>query len=35
MQGTLVVPDASVPLKWVLRSDDGEDQNLALAPKAA
>ena len=35
MPGTLVVPDASVLLKWVLRSDDEEDRNRALDLKAA
>ena len=35
MPGTLVVPDASVLLKWVLRSDEEEDRNQALALKAA
>ena len=35
MSGTLVVPDASVLLKWVLRSDEEEDRNRALDLKAA
>ena len=35
MPGPLVVPDASVLLKWVLRSDDEEDRNRALDLKAA
>ena len=35
MPGTIVVPDASVLLKWVLRSDDEEDRNRALDLKAA
>ena len=35
MPGTLVVPDASVLLKWVLRSDEEEDRNRALDLKAA
>ena len=35
MTGTLVVPDASVLLKWALRSDDEEDRNRALDLKAA
>jgi predicted nucleic acid-binding protein len=32
---TLVVPDASVLLKWVLRSDDEDDRDRAVALKAA
>ncbi len=35
MADQLVVPDASVLLKWVLRSDDEEDRGRALALKAA
>jgi predicted nucleic acid-binding protein len=35
MPDALVVPDASVLLKWVLRSDDEDDQDRALALKAA
>lgn len=35
MSETLVVPDASVLLKWVLRSDDEDDRDRALALKTA
>jgi len=35
MPDQLVVPDASVLLKWVLRSDDEDDRDRALALKAA
>jgi predicted nucleic acid-binding protein len=35
MAGPVVVPDASVLLKWVLRSPDEEDRSPALALKAA
>jgi predicted nucleic acid-binding protein len=35
MPGPLLVPDASVLLKWVLRSDDEDDRDRALALKAA
>ena len=35
MPDTLLVPDASVLLKWVLRSDDEDDRDRALALKAA
>jgi predicted nucleic acid-binding protein len=35
MAGTLFVPDASVLLKWVLRSDDEDDGDRALALRAA
>lgn len=35
MPDALVVPDASVLLKWVLRSDDEEDRDRALELKAA
>jgi predicted nucleic acid-binding protein len=34
MSDPLVVPDASVLLKWVLRSEDETDRNRALALKA-
>jgi len=35
MLETLLVPDASVLLKWVLRSDDEDDRDRALALKTA
>lgn len=35
MPATVVVPDASVLLKWVLRSEDEPDRDRALALKAA
>ena len=35
MAGAVVVPDASVLLKWVLRSPDEQDQTPALALKTA
>ena len=35
MAGTVVVPDASVLLKWVLQSEDEPDRDRALALKAA
>ena len=35
MAGTTLVPDASVLLKWVLRSDDEPDRDRALALKTA
>lgn len=35
MPGAVVVPDASVLLKWVLRSDDEPDRDRALALKGA
>jgi len=35
MPETLLVPDASVLLKWVLRSDEEDDRDRALALKAA
>jgi predicted nucleic acid-binding protein len=35
MAGPVVVPDASVLLKWVLRSSDEDDRSPALALKAA
>lgn len=35
MPGPVIVPDASVLLKWVLRSADEEDQAPALALKTA
>lgn len=35
MSATVVVPDASVLLKWILRSDDEPERDRALALKAA
>ncbi len=35
MPGSVIVPDASVLLKWVLRSDEEEDQDRARALKSA
>ena len=35
MSAAVLVPDASVLLKWILRSDDEPDRDLALELKAA
>lgn len=35
MSGAVLVPDASVLLKWILRSEDEPDRDRALALKAA
>ena len=35
MSGTVLVPDASVLLKWILRSEDEPDRDRALALKTA
>ena len=35
MSGTVIVPDASVLLKWILQSEDGPDHDRALELKAA
>ena len=35
MYGTVLVPDASVLLKWILRSEDGPDRDRALELKTA